>query len=80
MTGIQSQLSCLFCGTGLEQGFISYVSGAIWHPNKPQGWRRAFWSAYMSGERVFGSFISSPVVSSEPALRCPGCAAVVIPG
>lgn len=80
MTEYQSQLSCSFCGTDLEEGFISYGSGAIWHHTKPQGWQRAFWSAYMSGERVFGSFVSSPVISSVPALRCPSCAAVVIPG
>jgi len=80
MTEDQSQLSCPFCGTGLEEGFISYGSGAIWHHTKPRGWRRAFWSAYLSGERVFGSVISSPVVSSVPAYRCPNCGAFVIPG
>jgi hypothetical protein len=70
---------CSLCGTAMEEGFISYCTGAIWHREKPRGWRRAFWSAYASGERVFGSPLSSPVVSSTPAFRCPGCAAVLIP-
>jgi hypothetical protein len=80
MTDYQSPNLCSLCGTALEEGFLSYCSGAIWHRTKPRGWRRAFWSAYSSGERVFGSFASSPVVSSVPAFRCPSCAAVVIPG
>jgi hypothetical protein len=80
MTDRQSLSSCSFCGTALEEGFLSYGSGAIWHRTKPQGWRRAFWSAYASGKRVFGSVISSPIVSSVPAFRCPSCNAVVIPG
>jgi hypothetical protein len=80
MTDHQSPNLCSLCGTALEEGFLSYCSGAIWHRTKPRGWRRAFWSAYSSGERVFGSFASSPVVSSVPAFRCPSCAAVVIPG
>jgi hypothetical protein len=80
MTERQDPNLCSLCGTALEEGFLSYCSGAIWHRTKPRGWRRAFWSAYSSGERVFGSFASSPVVSSVPAFRCPSCAAVVIPG
>jgi hypothetical protein len=79
MTEYQNSYSCSLCGTALEEGFLSYSSGAIWHRTKPRGWRRAFWSAYSSGEHVFGSFASSPIVSSVPAFRCPSCAAVLIP-
>ena len=71
---------CSFCGTALEEGFLSYCSGTIWHRKRPQGWGRMFTSAFSTGERVFGSLISSPIVSSVPALRCPSCAAVMIPG
>jgi hypothetical protein len=80
MNDHQSPNLCLFCGTALEEGFLSYGSGAVWHRTKPRGWGRAFWSAYTSGERVFGSIASSPVVSSVPAFRCPSCTAIVIPG
>jgi hypothetical protein len=80
MSNHQSPNLCSLCGTALEDGFLSYASGAVWHRTKPRGWRRMFWSAYTSGEIVFGSVVSSPVVSSVPALRCPSCAAVIIPG
>jgi len=80
MTGDQSPNLCSLCGTALEEGFLSYGSGAVWHRTRPRGWRRLFWDAYTSGEPVFGSMASSPVVSSVPAFRCPNCAAVVIPG
>jgi hypothetical protein len=71
---------CPLCGTALEEGFLSYGSGAVWHRTKPRGWRRLFWDAYTSGEPVFGSMASSPIVSSVPAFRCPSCTAVVTPG
>ena len=80
MTRHQDLEHCPACGTEVEEGFVSYCSGAIWHRTKPSGWQRVFWSAFPSGERVFGSAASYPVVSSVPALRCPSCAAVVIPG
>jgi hypothetical protein len=80
MTDHQNRNLCSFCGTALQEGFLSYCSGAVWHRTKPRGWRRMFWNAFSSGERVFGSLVSSPLVLSVPALRCPDCAAVVIPG
>lgn len=80
MTEEQSLKQCPACSSALEEGFISYCSGAIWHRTKPRGWQRVFWNAFPSGERVFGSAASYPVVSSVPSFRCPSCAAVVIPG
>jgi hypothetical protein len=79
MTESQDSYLCSLCGTALEEGFLSYCSGAVWHRTKPRGWRRAFWRAYSAGERVFGSWASYPAVSSVPAFRCPSCAAVLIP-
>ena len=64
-------LSSLY-GMALDEGFLSYCTGAIW--------RRMLWSAYSSGERIFGSLASSPVVSSVPAFRCSSWAVVVILG
>ena len=80
MTDHQSADFCSLCGAALEKGFLSYCSGAVWRRTKPCGWRRAFWNAFSTGELVFGSLLSNPYVSSVPALRCPNCAAVVIPG
>jgi hypothetical protein len=80
MTEHERPSSCSLCGAALEEGFLSYCSGAVWQRTQPRGWRRAFWSAFSSGELVFGSLLSKPYVSSVPALRCPSCAAVVIPG
>lgn len=76
----ESATPCPGCGVSLEEGFLSYCSGAIWHPEKPRGWRRLFWHAFPSGKRVFGSVFSSPIVFSVAAARCPSCGAVVIPG
>jgi hypothetical protein len=69
---------CSMCGAELEEGYLSYCTGAVRHREQPTGLRRMFWSAFPTGERVYGSWASNPVVSSIPALRCPGCSSVVV--
>ena len=73
-------VTCPACGKTLDEGFLSYCSGAVWHRRRPTGLQRPFWSAFSSGEPVFGSLLSSPVVSSVSSYRCPECHTVVIPG
>jgi hypothetical protein len=80
MTEKKSDMECPASGRPLDEGFVSCCSGAVWHPTKPRGWQRAFWSAYSSGSPVFGSLLSYPVVSSVRAEHCAGCGAVVITG
>ena len=69
---------CSMCGAELEEGYLSYSSGAVWHREKPTGLRRMFWSAFLSGEKVYGGMASNPIVSSVSALRCPSCSSVVV--
>ena len=69
---------CPMCGTELEEGYLSYCSGAVWHRERPSGLSRMFWSAFLTGERVYGGVLSNPVVSSVSALRCPDCSSVMV--
>jgi hypothetical protein len=71
---------CPICGERYQDGFLSYCSGSVWHPKKPSGLGRIFMSAFPTGQRVFGSFLCSPFVSSVSAQRCPNCSSVLIPG
>jgi len=71
-------LICPLCGAELESGFVSYCSGAIWHRDKPTGMSRMFWTAFPTGERVYGGIASYPYVSSVSALRCSRCSSVVV--
>lgn len=73
-------VSCPKCGLALEEGALCYTSGARWHREAPRGIERAFWLAFAAGERVYGSLLSSPVVSSVPASRCRLCGTVVVWG
>ena len=79
MTAETERLKCPCCGAVLEDGFLSYSSGAVWHRVKPRWLGRLFLSAFATGEPVFGSFLTSPIVSSVPAYRCSRCHGVVIP-
>lgn len=79
MTNETGALICPVCGSELEEGFLSYCSGSVWHREKPRGLGRFFWSAFSSGARVFGSIASYPTVSSVSASRCSDCSSVVIP-
>jgi hypothetical protein len=77
--GKNESLICPLCGAALESGFVSYCSGAIWHREEPTGMSRMFWSAFPTGERVYGGVASYPFVSSVPGLRCSECSGVVVP-
>jgi len=79
MTAETQGLRCQVCGSVLEDGFLSYCSGAVWHRKKPRGLGRLFSSAFWTGKPVFGTFLSSPIVSSVPAYRCSSCCSVLIP-
>lgn len=70
---------CPSCDSEMENGYLSYCSGAVWHREKPKGLRRLFWSAISGGEPVYGSLLFSlPVVSSVDAWRCPKCSCVLV--
>ena len=71
-------LVCPSCNSIMEDGYLSYASGAVWHNKKPKGLGRMFWSAFSSGEPIYGSFLSMPIVSSVVAQRCPNCSCVVV--
>lgn len=80
MTTSREGVICPICGSELEDGFLSYGSGTVWHGEKPKGLGRFFLSAYSTGERVFGSIASYPYVFSVPGARCSECHTVLIPG
>jgi len=71
-------LACPSCNAIMKDGYLSYGSGAVWHSKKPEGLGRLFWSAFSSGVPVYGSLLSSPIVSSVAAWRCPNCSCVLV--
>ncbi|MFQ5857010.1 MAG: PF20097 family protein [Anaerolineae bacterium] len=70
---------CPECGSALEDGFLGYGSGLLWHEHKLRGWRRIFLYAVPTGHFVLGSIASSPFITSVPARKCTACGTVVLP-
>ena len=71
---------CPECGSRLEDGFIGYASGILWHEQELHGWRRAFPFALAEGRFVVGNWPSTPWFRSRTARRCPACGTLVLPG
>lgn len=70
---------CPECGTELDRGFFSYGSGVLWHQQQLRGWQRVFPFAFASGRRILGSWTSTGLMRSRPALLCESCGTVVLP-
>lgn len=70
---------CPECGSALENGFLSYGSGLLWHEHKLRGWRRVFIYAMATGHFVVGNWASSGLMASKPARKCAICGTVVLP-
>ena len=70
---------CPECDAELDRGFFSYGSGVLWHREKLRGWQRLFPVSLATGRRIFGSWTSSGLMRSRPALLCKACGTVVLP-
>jgi hypothetical protein len=71
---------CPECGSQLEDGFIGYASGLLWHKRQPSGWQRLFPFALTTGRFVIGNWASTPWVRLKTARRCVACGTLVLPG
>lgn len=74
----ENSTPCPSCGATLEDGFIGYASGILWHGEEPMGWRRLFPFVLAAGRFVVGNWASTPWVRCREAQRCCRCGTVVI--
>ena len=70
---------CPECGATLDDGFISYFSGIMWHEKKPIGWRRLFPFVCSAGHFIFGNAASAPWTRSREAQKYRDCETLVVP-
>ena len=70
---------CPECGATLEDGFIGYFSGIMWHDEDPQGLQRIFPFVLSAGRFIFSNAMSTPWIRSRKARKCPGCGTLVVP-
>jgi ribosomal protein S27AE len=69
---------CPECGTGLEDGFLGYGTGLLWHESRLRGWHRLFPFAIAEGNYIVGNWTSTGLITSIPARKCPACGTVVL--
>jgi rubredoxin len=70
---------CPECGATLENGFIGYFSGIMWHDMKPEGWQRVFPFVLSAGRFIISNPASTPWVRSRNARKCRDCGTLVVP-
>ena len=78
MTVVQ-KARCPECGAALEDGFIGYFSGIIWHDEDPAGWRRVFPFVLGAGRFIISNPTSTPWIRSRKARKCRNCGTLVVP-
>jgi hypothetical protein len=74
-----SKVKCPECETELEAGYLSLGTGLVWHKTGLRGFRRLFVYAFLTGEKIVGTWLSSGLLFSIPAKRCNACGTVVMP-
>ncbi|MHC4116042.1 MAG: PF20097 family protein [Planctomycetota bacterium] len=74
-----SKIECPQCSAELAAGYVSFGSGLLWHKTRLRGYKRIFFHAFATGEPIAGTWMSSGLMSSVPAMRCNSCGAVVLP-
>ena len=71
---------CPECGSALEEGFIGYFSGIMWHEEQLEGLQRTIPFVLGAADFILGSVVSTPWIRSRRASRCRACGTVVVPG
>ncbi len=70
---------CPECGAELENGYIGYGSGILWHKIKLQGAARIGFVAVPTGSYIVGDWKSTGFISQVPGRKCIKCGTVVLP-
>ena len=70
---------CPECGATLDDGFVGYFSGIMWHEKQPTGWQRLFPFVLSTGRFVIGNWGSTPWTRCREARKCRGCGTLVLP-
>jgi predicted RNA-binding Zn-ribbon protein involved in translation (DUF1610 family) len=70
---------CPECGAELENGYLGYGSGLLWHRIRLSGPARIGFVAIPTGQYIVGNWRASGFVSQVPARKCPKCGTVVLP-
>jgi rubredoxin len=70
---------CPECGATLDDGFIGYFSGIMWHDQEPTGWLRIFPFVLSTGHFIVGNAASTPWARNRKARRCRDCGTLVVP-
>jgi hypothetical protein len=70
---------CPECGATLEDGFIGYFSGIMWHDKDPVGWQRLFPFVLGAGNFTISNVASTPWIRSRKARKCRDCGTLVVP-
>lgn len=69
---------CPECNSELEDGYVGYGSGILWHKHKLKGWRRIFPIALLNGAFILGNWTSPGVYTFIKARKCSECNIVVL--
>ena len=74
-----ANIKCPECKAEPEAGYVSFGSGLVWHKTELRGFRRIFFHAFATGAPIVGTWMSSGLMSSVPAMRCNACGTIVMP-
>ena len=73
------QAHCPECGAGLEDGYVGYFSGIMWHEQHLMGLQRLFPFVLSAAHLIIGNLASTPWIRSRKASRCRDCGTLVVP-
>jgi hypothetical protein len=64
----------------LEEGFVGYFSGVMWHQERIEGLQRMIPFILSTADFIIGTVVSTPWIRSRRASRCRDCGTLVVPG
>ena len=70
---------CPECGAALEEGYIGYFSGIVWHEEELMGLQRLIPFVFSAAHFIIGTITSTPWIRSRQARRCRSCGTLVVP-
>jgi len=73
------QAQCPECDAGLEDGYIGFFSGIMWHDQPVTGLLRLFPFVLSAASFIISNLISTPWIRSRQARRCRSCGTLIVP-
>jgi len=70
---------CPECGAALEDGFIGYFSGIMWHDEELMGLQCLIPFVLSAAHFIIGNLASTPWIRSRKASKCRDCGTLIVP-